>query len=208
MESAMMLSPEHKPAETRGGCGNEESSIRSFVAILAIASAVACAPGLLAAANPQFSDSSLKGPYVFRCSGHALFTTPELNGATGQFIGSVGTINFDGGGGASGMVTTSGTETATGAARPSGLHYYGQVVCDSKIKGTYTVRPDGIGLLELNFSGASNSTCGDSSGTFAMILASPSTIEFVSTGQTTADPTRGAFNAYVVEGEMKRQIEK
>jgi hypothetical protein len=186
----------------------KNSSIRSFVEILAILSAVACTPGLLAAANPQFSDSSLKGPYVFRCSGHALFTTPELNGATGQFIGSVGTINFDGGGGASGMVTTSGTETATGAARPSGLHYYGQVVCDSKIKGTYTVRPDGIGLLELNFSGSSNSTCGDSSGTFAMILASPSTIEFVSTGQTTADPTRGAFNAYVVEGEMKKQIEK
>jgi hypothetical protein len=182
--------------------------LRSFVEILAILSAVACTPGLLAAANPQFSDSSLKGPYVFRCSGHALFTTPELNGATGQFIGAVGTINFDGGGGASGMVTTSGTETATGAARPSGLHYYGQVVCDSKIKGTYTVRPDGIGLLELNFSGSSNSTCGDSSGTFAMILASPSTIEFVSTGQTTADPTRGAFNAYVVEGEMKKQIEK
>jgi hypothetical protein len=41
-----------------------------------------------------------------------------------------------------------------------------------------------------------------------MILASPSTIAFVSTGQTTADPTHGAFNAYVVEGEMKKQIEK
>jgi hypothetical protein len=139
--------------------------LRSFVEILAILSAVACTPGLLAAANPQFSDSSLKGPYVFRCSGHALFTTPELNGATAQFIGAAGTINFDGAGGASGIATTSGTETATGAARPSGLHYYGQVICDTKIKGTYTVRPDGIGLLELNFSGSSSGTCGDSSGT-------------------------------------------
>jgi hypothetical protein len=79
-----------------------------------------------------------------------------LNGATAQFIGAAGTINFDGAGGASGIATTSGTETATGAARPSGLHYYGQVICDTKIKGTYTVRPDGIGLLELNFSGSSS----------------------------------------------------
>jgi hypothetical protein len=161
-----------------------------------------------AARAAEFSNSTLKGPYVFRCSGHALFTTPELSGATAQFIGSVGIITFDGAGGVTGLGTVSGTETATGAARPSGLHYYGQVVCDYKIKGTYTVRPDGIGLLELNFSGSSSSTCGDSSGTFAMILPSPGIIEYVSTGQTTADPTRGAFNAYVVEGEMKRQSEK
>jgi hypothetical protein len=184
---------------------------RTLVALLTVVAAGAVfslSPSGLAAAGLQYSDSSLKGAYVFRCSGHALFTTPDLSGATAQFIGAVGIINFDGSGTLTGMGTTSGTETATGAARPSGLHYYGQVVCDYKIKGTYTVRPDGIGLLELNFSGSSNSTCGDSSGTFAMILPSATTIEFVSTGQTTADPTRGAFNAYVVEGEMKKQSEK
>jgi len=184
-------------------------SVTAAAAVVALTVAVLSpSPSGLATAGLQFSDSSLKGAYVFRCSGHALFTTPDLNGATAQFIGAVGIINFDGAGAATGMGTTSGTETATGAARPSGLHYYGQVVCDYKIKGTYTVRPDGIGLLELNFSGSANSTCGDNSGTFAMILPSPTTIEFVSTGQTTADPTRGAFNAYVVEGEMKKQSEK
>ena len=181
-----------------------------FVGYVLTVFAIACLGlGLsLEARGAQFSNSTLKGPYVFRCSGHALFTTPDLSGATAQFIGSIGIITFDGAGGLTGLGTVSGTETATGAARPSGLHYYGQVVCDYKIKGTYAVRPDGIGLLELNFSGSSSSTCGDSSGTFAMILPSPGTIEYVSTGQTTADPTRGAFNAYVVEGEMKRQSEK
>jgi hypothetical protein len=160
------------------------------------------------AASPQFSDATLKGPYVYRCSGHALFTTPDLTlGATPQFIGSIGIIDFDGSGGLTGTGTASGTETATGAAHP-GLHYYGQVVCDYKIKGTYTVRPDGIGLMELNFSGSTSSTCGDSSGTFAMILPSPGLIEYLSTGQTSADPTRGAFSAYVVEGEMKKQTVK
>jgi hypothetical protein len=184
--------------------------VGSVLTVFAITgSMLVLSPARLPAANPQFSNASLKGTYVFRCSGHALFTTPELSGATAQFIGSIGIVNFDGGGGLSGTGTVSGTETATGAARPSGLHYYGQVVCDYKIKGTYTVRPDGIGLLEMNFSsGSASSTCGDSSGTFAMILPSPGTIDYVSTGQTTADPTRGAFNAYVVEGEMKKQSEK
>jgi hypothetical protein len=165
---------------------------------------VAVAIGRPALARADFSEASLKGSYVARSSGHSLFAAAEGSAASPIFVGAVGLLTFDGAGQVSGTVTTSGTEIAAGGEGTT--PYSSQVVCNRKIKGTYKVKADGTGSMSINYIPTTEkSACGSSTGTFNLVLISPDVVEYVSTGQSTADPGRGAFFAYVVTGELRRQ---
>jgi len=48
-------------------------------------------------------------------------------------------------------------------------------------------------------------TCGASTGVFNIVILSPSQVELVSSGQVMADPSKGEFNSYVVEGELMKR---
>ncbi len=69
--------------------------------------------------------------------------------------------------------------------------------------GTYTVETDGMRIMKIDFiPDREAQTCGTSTGLFDIVLVSPSLVEVASSGQTMADPSKGQFNAYVVEGEI------
>lgn len=158
--------------------------------------------------KPGFSNATLNGIFVLRTSGHSLFTSPSELISTPVYLASTGLLTFDGQGLVSGNVATSATRTEVspaGKAEGTGA-YSSQVLCNLKMSGTYTINADGTGTITISFSPVGGAaTCGASTGAFNVVVVSPDQAELVSSGQLMSDPSKGAFNAYVVEGELIRQ---
>jgi hypothetical protein len=184
-------------------------TIKFLVTAIAITISPILIPRIADAAASGFSTASLEGTYTFRTSGESLFTAPEEVVSTPVFLGAVGIFVFDGVGRLKGSVTVSATRTRSTPSGKYGASYSRQIQCDAKMVGTYVVGPDGTGTMTINFSPARESqACGASTGLFAIVLVSPRLIEVISTGQTMADPSKGEFNAYVVQGQITKQSDR
>jgi hypothetical protein len=60
--------------------------------------------------------------------------------------------------------------------------------------------------MTINFTPTNTgATCGASTGAFNIVILSPSQVEFVSSGQMMADPSKSEFNSYVVEGALMKR---
>lgn len=173
-------------------------------ATTAIAIAIASLLNLSGAdAASTFSTASLDGTYAFRTSGDSLFTSPDEVSSTPVFLAAVGVFVFNGAGLLRGTVAVSATRSRSTPSGKYGAAYSSQIHCEAKMVGTYTVNPDGTGTMTINFTPARESLiCGASTGLFDIVLVSPGVVEVVSSGQTMADPSKGEFNAYVVQGEI------
>jgi len=178
-------------------------SARSIVVSVAAAIWISGASGSSAENNRGFSDASLNGTFVFRVSGNSLFTQPSDLTSTPVFLASLGLITFDGQGLLKGLVANSATRTDVIAAGRYITPYSSQILCSLKMNGTYTIEPDGTGTMTINFNPTTAAaTCGASVGAFNLALVSPTQVELVSSGQMMADPAKGEFNSYVVQGEL------
>jgi hypothetical protein len=157
-------------------------------------------------AASSFSTASLEGSYTFRTGGESLFTAPAEVTSSPVYLAAVGVFVFDGAGRLKGTVAVSATRSRSAPSGKYGAMYSSQIECDAKMVGTYTVDADGTGTMTINFTPTRESqACGTSTGLFDIVLVSPRLIEVASTGQTTADPSKGEFNAYVVQGEIIKQ---
>jgi hypothetical protein len=184
-------------------------TIKSFLTAIAIIAAWILITRIADAGAGGFSAASLEGTYTFRTSGESLFTAPDEVVSTPVFLGAVGVFVFDGLGRMKGSVTVSATRTRATPSGKYGGSYSRQIECDAKMVGTYAVSPDGTGTMTINFTPARESgACGASTGLFAIVLVSPRIVEVISTGQTVADPSKGEFNAYVVQGEITKQSDR
>jgi hypothetical protein len=159
-----------------------------------------------ARADSVYTDATLNGTYVFRTSGSSLFTSPNDLTSVPVYLASIGLISFDGHGLLRGSVANSATRTEV---IPAGRYvgpYTSQILCNAKMSGTYTIEPNGTGAMTINFTPTSTAmTCGASTGAFNIVILSPTQVELVSSGQMMADPSKGEFNSYVVQGELIRR---
>jgi hypothetical protein len=184
-----------------------KSSARWFIAIAIVTISILAACASVDAENSaSYSDSSLSGTYVFRASGSSLFTSPNELTSVPVYLASVGLITFAGQGLLRGSVANSATRTEVIPAGKYITPYSSQILCNAKMSGTYAVEPDGTGTMTINFTPTNTAaTCGASTGAFNMVILSPSQVEFVSSGQMMADPSKGEFNSYVVQGELMKR---
>ena len=184
-------------------------SARSLVvlAILVVSIHGARAPAGAQRSGP-YSDASLSGTFVFRTSGSSLFTSPNDLTSVPVYLASIGLVSFDGQGLLRGSVANSATRTEVIPAGRYVTPYSSQILCNAKMTGTYSIEPNGTGAMTINFTPTSTAaTCGASTGAFNIVILSPTQVELVSSGQMMADPSKGEFNSYVVQGELiKRAI--
>jgi hypothetical protein len=183
------------------------SRARWFIPLAIAGISVLCA-GLSRSAQTDgvYSDSSLTGTFVFRTRGSSLFTQPGELTSSPVYLASIGLVTFDGRGLLRGSVSNSATRTE---AIPAGKYitpYSSQILCDAKMSGTYEIDSNGTGTMTISFSPTDTAaTCGASTGVFNIVIQSPSQVELVSSGQMMADPSKGEFNSYVVEGELLKR---
>ena len=157
----------------------------------------------LTKAETSFSNASLNGTYAFRTSGDSLFTSPDEVTSTPVFLAAVGLFQFDGRGRLTGSVAVNATRSRGTPSGKYGAAYSSQIHCNARMVGTYAVDPLGTGTMTINFTPeGGSSTCGASTGLFDIVLVSRGLVEVASSGQVMADPSKGAFNAYVVHGEI------
>jgi hypothetical protein len=185
-----------------------KSSARWFIAIaiVTISTLGPCA-SVDAENSGGYSDSSLSGTFVFRASGSSLFTSPNELTSVPVYLASVGLITFDGQGLLRGSVANSATRTEVIPAGKYITSYSSQILCNAKMSGTYAVEPDGTGTMTINFTPTNAAaTCGASTGAFNIVILSLSQVEFVSSGQMMADPSKGEFNSYVVQGALMKRV--
>ena len=183
------------------------SSARWFIA-LAIATRLilGARDSLGAENNGAYSDSSLNGTFVFRTRGSSLFTLPGELTSNPVYLASIGLVTFDGRGLLRGSVSNSATRTEVFPAGKYIAPYSSQILCNSKMAGTYQIDPNGTGTMTISFTPTNTeATCGASTGVFNIVILSPSQVELVSSGQMMADPSKGEFNSYVVEGELMKR---
>ena len=184
-----------------------KSSARWLIALAIVAFSIlgACA-SLDAESNGAYSDSSLSGTYVFRTRGSSLFTLPGDLTSNPVYLASIGLVTFDGHGLLRGSVSNSATRTDVIPAGKYIAPYSSQIECDARMSGTYDIDADGVGTMTINFAPINTeATCGASTGVFKIVLLSSSEVELVSSGQMMADPSKGEFNSYVVEGELMKR---
>jgi hypothetical protein len=184
-----------------------KSSARWLIALAIVAFSIlgACA-SLDAESNGAYSDSSLSGTYVFRTRGSSLFTLPGDLTSNPVYLASIGLVTFDGHGLLRGSVSNSATRTDVIPAGKYIAPYSSQIECDARMSGTYDIDADGVGTMTINFAPINTeATCGASTGVFKIVLLSSSQVELVSSGQMMADPSKGEFNSYVVEGELMKR---
>jgi hypothetical protein len=185
----------------QGGTDVNRLSARSPIALVILALSMA-----VSAETAAYTDASLSGTYVFRTSGSSLFTSPNDLTSVPVYLASIGLVSFDGRGLLRGSVANSATRTEV---IPAGRYvgpYTSQILCNAKMSGTYSIEPDGTGTMTINFAPTNTSaTCGASTGAFNIVILSPSQVELVSSGQMMADPSKGEFNSYVVQGELIRR---
>ena len=128
------------------------SLARWFVAFANVTLSI---PGALASLkaenNGAYSDSSLKGTFVFRTRGSSLFTLPGELTSNPVYLASIGLITFDGRGLLRGLVSNSATRTQVIPAGKYTAPYSSQILCDAKMSGTYTIEPDRIGTMTITF---------------------------------------------------------
>jgi hypothetical protein len=183
----------------------EEPDVNRMSARLLIALAI-LSFSTPARADAAYTDASLSGAYVFRTSGSSLFTSPNDLTSVPVYLASIGLVSFDGHGLLRGSVATSATRTEV---IPAGRYvgpYTSQILCNAKMSGTYTIEPNGTGAMTINFTPTNTgATCGASTGAFSIVIISPSQVELMSSGQMMADPLKGEFNSYVVQGELIRR---
>jgi hypothetical protein len=186
-----------------------KSSAPWIVALAIEAISILGAPASLEAeGSSKYSASALNGTYVFRTTGSALFTMPGELTSNPVSLASIGLIKFDGQGLLRGAVATSATRTEVIPAGKYIAPYSSQILCNAEMSGNYTIDPDGRGTMTVTFSPASTgATCGASTGVFNFVVLSANLVEFVSSGQMMADPSKGEFNSYVVSGELKKRTE-
>ena len=183
------------------------SRARWFIPLAIAGISVLCV-GLSRSAQTDgvYSDSSLTGTFVFRTRGSSLFTQPGELTSSPVYLASIGLVTFDGRGLLRGSVSNSATRTE---AIPAGKYitpYSSQILCDAKMSGTYEIDSNGTGTMTISFSPTDTAaTCGASTGVFNSVIQSPSQVELVSSGQMMADPSKGEFNSYVVEGELLKR---
>ncbi len=184
-----------------------KSQARWLIALAIVALSVSGAGASLEAESAgAYSDSSLNGTFVFRTSGSSLFTLPGELTSNPVYLASIGLVTFDGRGLLRGSVANSATRTDVIPAGKYIAPYSSQILCNAKMSGTYTIDPDGTGTMTINFTPTNTAaTCGASTGAFNIVIRSPSQVELVSSGQMMADPTKGEFNSYVVEGELTKR---
>ena len=184
-----------------------KSSARWFIAIAIVTISILGACSSVEAENSGgYSDSSLSGTFVFRASGSSLFTSPNELTSVPVYLASVGLITFDGQGLLRGSVANSATRTEVIPAGKYITPYSSQILCNAKMSGTYAVEPNGTGTMTINFAPTNTAaTCGASTGAFNIVILSPSQVEFVSSGQMMADPSKGEFNSYVVQGALMKR---
>src|SRR5258708_23016978 len=181
-----------------GGAAVNRLSARSRVALAIFALAIA-----VSAATADYTDARLSGTYVFRTSGSSLFTSPNDLTSVPVYLASIGLVSFDGRGLLRGSVANSATRTEVVPAGRYVTPYSSQILCNAKMSGTYAIEPDGTGAMTINFSPTNTAaTCGASTGAFNIVILSPNQAELVSSGQMMADPSKGEFNSYVVQGEL------
>ena len=154
-------------------------------------------------AENGFSNASLNGSYAFRTSGDSLFTSPGEVTFAPVFLAAVGIFHFDGSGRLTGSVAVNATRSRPAPSGKYGATFSNQIHCNATMEGTYAVDPEGTGTMKVNFTPNSKSgTCGASVGLFDIVLVSSTVVEVASSGQVTADPSKGEFNSYVVDGEI------
>jgi len=159
-----------------------------------------------AESNGVYSNASLNGTFVFRTRGSSLFTLPGELTSNPVYLASIGLVTFDGQSLLRGAVSNSATRTEVVPAGKYITPYSSQILCNSKMSGTYEIDPDGTGTMTINFTPTNSAaTCGASTGVFNVVILSPSQVELVSSGQMMADPSKGEFNSYVVEGELMKR---
>src|SRR6266446_5373014 len=188
----------------RGGTDVNRFSARSLVvlAILVLSIPGARAP-VGAELGGSYSDASLNGTFVFRTSGSSLFTSPHDLTSVPVYLASIGLISFDGRGLLRGSVATSATRTEVIPAGRYVTPYSSQILCNARITGTFSIEPNGTGAMTLNFTPTNTAApCGASTGAFNIVILSPNEVQLVSSGQMMADPLKGEFNSYVVQGEL------
>ena len=172
------------------------------LAILAVSIHGARAPAGAARGGP-YSNASLNGTFVFRTSGSSLFTSPNDLTSAPVYLASIGLVSFDGQGLLRGSVANSATRTDVIPAGRYVTPYSSQILCNAKMTGTYMIEPNGTGAMTINFTPTNTAaTCGASTGAFNIVILSPTEVELVSSGQMMADPSKGEFNSYVVQGEL------
>ena len=155
----------------------------------------------------SYSDASLSGTFVFRTSGSSLFTSPNDLTSVPVYLASIGLVTFDGQGLLKGSVANSATRTEVIPAGRYVTPYSSQILCNAKMTGTYSVEHNGTGAMTINFTPTNTAaTCGASTGAFNIVILSPSEVELVSSGQMMADPSKGEFNSYVVQGELIKRV--
>ena len=179
-------------------------SARSLVVLAILVVSIHGAPPPAGAElGGPYSDASLNGTFVFRTSGSSLFTSPKDLTSVPVYLASIGLIYFDGHGLLRGSVANSATRTEVVPAGRYVTPYSSQILCNAKMSGTYAIEPDGTGAMTINFSPTNTAaTCGASTGAFNIVILSPNQAELVSSGQMMADPSKGEFNSYVVQGEL------
>ena len=184
-----------------------KSSARWFMTLAIVTLLILGARASLGAENNgAYSDSSLNGTFVFRTRGSSLFTLPGELTSNPVYLASIGLVTFDGRGLLRGSVSNSATRTEVIPAGKYLAPYSSQILCNSKTSGTYEIDPDGIGTMTITFTPTNTeATCGTSTGVFNIVILSPSQVELVSSGQMMADPSKGEFNSYVVEGELMKR---
>ena len=187
--------------------------VNKFSARVLCALTIVTASMLLARTSPsaenanRYSDSSLNGTFVFRTRGSSLFTLPGELTSNPVYLASIGLVVFDGRGLLHGSVSTSATRTDPIPAGKYIAPYSSQIQCNAKMSGTYEVNRDGMGTMTITFTPINPAaSCGESTGVFTVVIVTPNQIELVSSGQMSADPSKGEFNSYVVEGELTKRL--
>jgi len=183
------------------------SSARWLIALAIVAFSIlgACA-SLEAESNGVYSDSSLNGTFVFRTRGSSLFTLPGELTSNPVYLASIGLVTFNGHGLLRGSVSNSATRTDVIPAGKYIVPYSSQIECNAKMSGTYAIDPEGTGTMTITFTPTNAAAaCGMSTGVFNIVILTPRQVELVSSGQVMADPSKGEFNSYVVEGELMKR---
>jgi len=184
-----------------------KSSARWLIALAIIAISILGARASLGAEiSGGYSDSSLIGTFVFRTRGSSLFTLPGELTSNPVYLASIGLVTFDGHGLLRGSVSNGATRTDVIPAGRYIAPYSSQILCNARMSGTYTIDPEGTGTMTITFTPTNTAaTCGMSTGVFNIVILTPRQVELVSSGQVMADPSKGEFNSYVVEGELMKR---
>ena len=183
------------------------SSARWLIALaIAAISILVAHASFEAEKNSTYSDASLNGTFVFRTRGSSLFTLPGELTSSPVYLASIGLVSFNGRGLLRGSVSNSATRTDVIPAGKYIAPYSSQILCNAKMAGTYEIDREGTGTMTITFTPTNTAaTCGASTGVFNIVILSPRQVELVSSGQVMADPTKGEFNSYVVEGELMKR---